>query len=456
MRIVLITIILAVTNLAALNLSLEESIDLALKNNLQLQANEQNISIADQTYSEVRSSLLPQISFNGGYQISRTDLPSSYLPDKLDITSMLSNSADDDDKLLAGILENSVNAMIPTQISEESNYVGSIKLDQVVYLGGKLLNGIKVAGIYRQFERNRYELAKKDLIFATTDLYYKVLLLKEVVDINKEALSLAQKHFARVSELNKQGIVSEFDLIRAELEVLKLEPELKSAENNYALIVDSFRKQLGLDAVEIELIDKLSLSEKVDFTLEESIVKAKQNRLEIKLLEASRDMYEIQWKAEKGNFLPNVALSAEYSAFSQKNEFTVKPADFGTSYQVMLGFQLPIFKGFGNVAKRVKTKAEFRKADLEYRDLHDKIELDVRNAFQHLSYTRKQYETGQKRVELANKGMIIANARYENQIGINLEVLDAQLEQKIAQLSYLQAVYEITIAQKRLEKAMGM
>jgi outer membrane protein TolC len=210
------------------------------------------------------------------------------------------------------------------------------------------------------------------------------------------------------------------------------------------------------EETEITPQGEITLPAELDISFGEAINNARERRIELYLSQSYRDMYEIQWKAERGNYLPNVALSAEYNKFSQRDEFGIKPDSFGTSYQVMLGLQVPIFTGFGNRAKITQARHQYKRASLNHQDLEDKIELDVRNAYQKLSYAKQNYEAQSLRVDLAERGLKIAETRYENQVGINLEVLDAQLEYKVARLSYLQAVYEMIMAQKGMQKAMGI
>jgi len=454
--IILFTLILLLTS-SLISITLEDSIELAIKNNLSLRSAGEDIAIAREFYREVTSALLPQISFNGGYQLLRTELPGSMIPPAFNITDELSENATEDDELLAAYIEQGFNMLIPEQKQDETNFFGQIKLDQVVYLGGKLLSGIKAAGIYRTVEAKRYELTKQNLIYETTDLFYQGLLLTDVVEINREALELAEQHYNRISSMYGQGLVSEFDLIRAELELHKLQPQLMEAENNYSLWQESFKKHLGLGIdYDLTLQGEIAVPPEIEVELDEAIESGKSERIELYLSGAVRDMYEINWRAERGNYLPNVALSAEYNRFSNINKFTWEPDDFGSSYQVMLGIQIPIFKGFGNRAKTAQARHQYNKATLDYLDLQDMIELDIRNAYLRLAHAQKNYETQVLRIGLAERGLNIATARYESQVGINLEVLDAQLEHKIARLAYLQAAYEITMAQKALHKSMGI
>jgi outer membrane protein TolC len=450
-------LLLSLTIISINALTLEESIDLALENNLLLRSTAEDVIVANEYYREVKSAILPQLSLSGGFLIKGSELPLSYIPPARDITGDLSGDATADEKHLADVLEKTVNAQIPSPKSEESNYIAQLKFDQVLYLGGKLTAGIKAAGIYKKLESSKYELEKQNTIFQTTDAFYQGLLAKEALDINRQAFELAEQHFLRVKTMYDQGIVSEFDLIRAELELSKLKPQVQQAENSYLLWEESFRQQLNLKSdQDIKLDGSIAYKDSETPILDSALDTAKENRVELFLARSNTEMREINLRAQRGSFLPNVSLSAEYSGLSKRGEHSIKPNDFITSYQVMIGFQIPIFKGFGNQAKTAQAKHEYYKATYDYKNLEDKIELDVRNNYQKLLFTKENYQAQKKRIGLAEKGVKIATARYESQVGINLEVLDAQLEYKMARLAYLQSIYELTIAEISLHKAMGL
>jgi len=444
-RIIMIIILMITFSFGIKALTLDESIRLALEHNLDLQVDEERIGIADQTYREARSSIFPQINLSGGLMAERTKLPGSYIPPAFDVTGDLSEAATEDDQMLAGTIEAGFNAFLPEKTSDETSYVGQVSLQQPLFLGGQLFNGIRAAAIYRQLERDRFELSRQDTIFETINLYYQGLLLQEVVEINRETLNLAESHYARVINMYNQGLVSEFDKIRAELEVMSLEPEVQQAENNFQLWLERFRQFTGFEEFDGNLSEEISEPEVLNVPLTEALESGLNQRIELKLANAGQEMRELSWKAERGRSIPNIFLTAEVNAFSRRDEFDFSPNDFGTSYQVMIGLQMPLFTGFGNSARTAKARHEYKQAQLEYYDIENKIELDIRNAWQQLDYAVANHAANQKRLNVASRALEIANARYENQVGINLEVLDAQIGYRGAHLAYLQSSYEIII-----------
>jgi OMF family outer membrane factor len=116
---------------------------------------------------------------------------------------------------------------------------------------------------------------------------------------------------------------------------------------------------------------------------------------------------------------------------------------------------MPLFTGLSNTAKIKKAKHTLRQSEINHQDLTEKIELDVRNSYLQWEADLQTVAAQTDNVALAAKGLQIAQARYDNQVSNQLEVIDAQLQLKSAKLSYMNAKYAATISYEKLKKAMG-
>ena len=154
--------------------------------------------------------------------------------------------------------------------------------------------------------------------------------------------------------------------------------------------------------------------------------------------------------------MPNIMLSAEYSHFAQGDEYKISGDDFGSYYQVGIGVQIPLFTGLSNTAKVKKIKHTLNQSEISLNDAKDKIELDILNSYNNLENKLKKLESQRKNVGLAKKGLEIAETRFENDISIQLELIDAQLQLKTAKLNQTKAVYDTIIAYEKLKKAAGI
>ena len=136
------------------------------------------------------------------------------------------------DMIIAGYLDGSLSEFIPEQEQKEINAFGQIKLSQVIFMGGKLINGINIAGKLYHLQEKKYFLTEQEIIFQTIKLFYLTKLSEKVFSIQTDALNFATKYYQQVSDMYDNGFVSEYDLLRAQLEVKKLHPQLMEAEKN--------------------------------------------------------------------------------------------------------------------------------------------------------------------------------------------------------------------------------
>lgn len=450
--ILLPSLLLFAFSLCAIDLG--QSIDLAKKNNKNLLMAAEEISKADNSYKEVRAYLLPQLNLQGAYSLKTTFLPDSSIPGSFDLSSGLDTLATANDEYLAAAMNNILGSMIPSQTQKEGSLAMQLKLEQVLFMGGKLINGIKAVDRYRSIQKQRYVLTEQELIQKTIEIFYQCLLLEKLWKVQQDALATAQQHLNRVELLNREGQVSEFDMLRARLEVAKLSPQVLQAKNQYEIVIAAFQKQIGADANAIPE-GQFSLPETINIELETAISEGLKNRIELNLADINTEIMQIRYNAEKGNYLPNVALMADYSLFTAADEYAIQSKDFGSQYSIGIGFQIPIFTGFSNSAKKAYAKHDYASAKLLQEDAEDMIELQIKQDHQRLNYARENYEVQEQNIRLAERGLELAQIRYENQVGIQLEVFDAQVMLSSVKLQYFQAIYELISADINLKKSIG-
>jgi outer membrane protein TolC len=456
MKKIMIILCLQLLLSAIFGIALDESISLAKKNNKSLLMAAEDVKKAEQTYYDVRGNLLPQLTLQGGYNLSTTHLPKSAIPSAVNFSSGLDSLATDNENYLGAVLDGVVNSMIPSSPMNEGSVAMQLKLDQVLFLGGKLINGIRAVDRFRSIQKLRYNLAEQDVVLQTTELFYQCLLAKKLVDVQVEGLDIANRHLNRVELLQQEGQVSEFDLLRARLEVAKLQPQVLQAQNQYDLAVAAFRKQIGSEDASIVPEGEFVLPEEFVISLEDATAQGLANRIELELADINSQIMQIKYNAEKGNYLPNVALSADYSLFTAADEFAIERDDFGSKYGIGIGFQIPLFTGFSNTSKRSYAKSDFDQARIQQRDAEELIALQIKQNLQKLSYAWENYKVQTQNIRLADRSLELAQVRFDNQVGIQLEVFDAQIMRQAIKLQYYQGIYEIISADLTLKKSLGI
>jgi outer membrane protein TolC len=437
-------------------ISLDESVNLALKNNRSLLIAKEEVQKANMSYNDVRGTLLPQITLQGGYELSRTHLPPNAIPPQMNFMPGLSQTASMDDYYLAGALAGVVNSMIPTTPQDQASVALQVKMTQVLFLGGKLVNGIKAVDRYRSIQKLNYWVEEQNLILKTNEIFYQCLLAEKLAQVQQDGLDMANQHLARVEAFFEEGMVSEFDLLRARLEVAKLEPQVVQAQNTYQIALSAFRMHLGSEDESLVPEGEFVLPPEIEVTLEEALSSGKEKRVELELLDIATEVAQIKYNAEKGNYLPNIALTADYSLYTAADDFSIEKDDFGSRYSVGIGIQIPIFTGLSNTSKRNHAKSVYLQAQYQQRDLENMIRLEITQNWQNLQHTLHNYEVQSQNIRMAERSLEIAQARYDNQVGIQLEVFDARITLSGIRLQYLQSIYDIIIDQLKLTKSMGI
>jgi len=294
------------------------------------------------------------------------------------------------------------------------------------------------------------------LTFIAEQLHsFHTLLAGKLVEIQEEGLATAQRHLERVQLLSNEGQVPEFDLLRARLEVAKLEPQVLSARNNYDLALAAFRKQIGVNDDSVVPEGEFTLPQIQELELAEAQRLGLENRTELELLDIATQIKQIQYNAERGNYLPNVALSASASLYTAADEYAIEADDFGTQYSVGIGFSLPIFTGLSNRSKITYAKHDLALAKLQQNDTQELIALQIKQNHQKLHHAMENYRVQEQNIQMAQRNLELAQLRYENNLGIQLEVFDAQITLSSIKLQYYSAIYEVIAAEREFTKSIG-
>lgn len=456
------TILLSVMVLIAFSLfaqmTLQDAVQKAIENNKELQMAKEDVRIAEYNYNDVRGQLFPQINLNASYKLTKNRLPESAIPPKYSFFDNLENPATDNDEFLAKSLDGIMSSMIPDKNQEDASLVGQIQMQQLLFSGGKLINGIRVLDRVKTLQAKRFELELQNTIITVIDAYYDLYLAQEVLTIQRQAYANAELHLQRVENLFLQGLVSEYDKLRAELEVSRLYPEVLNFENMKNLADENFKRIIGYDGeftLNPNLDTKTDLFKQFDISLDNAVELAKENRIELYLTNLMTDIYQVQLNAERGNYLPNVILQADLTRYNSSNSFNIKKDDFGTMGSVGIMFQMPLFTGMSNTSKALRSKHELRKAEYEATNAEELIRLEIRQNWQSYNQSLKYLEIQEKNLSLAQRALSIAESRFQNQSGIQLEVFDAQIQYNVALISLSQAKIKIIKDYYTLNKSLG-
>ena len=436
---------LSLTVAMAEEYSLQQAVDIALKNNPSIQVSREKITAAQGQMETVRGNLVPQISASGSLVRlnSLIDMkmgPTYYLP-VLDGTHIPTGD----------VVPMASAAIASDKIG--NTYSGKLTASWPIYTGGKIWQGYQITRLNLKAASESYDSAKAAVIFTAKQAYYGLLLSQSALAVTKEAVASIEKHVERVRALYQNGMVSRYDLLRAEVQLSNLLPQLIRMQNAVDLSRQAFNMALNrkLEAP-VTLSDSMEYF-KVEIDSATLVARALNSRPEFRSLALRQKMVEKAQLISYSSYQPTVALFTDYSyskgsGFSGSDEWT-KNWDLGVSAS------WPLFDGGAGLGKIKEARANARQLRLVKQQVEDWIRLEVSAGYLTLKASEKTIFSQQLSVGQAEEALKIAKARYESGQATNLDVLDAQLALTQAQTNRIQAVHDYLVSLAKLEKAVG-
>jgi len=264
---------------------------------------------------------------------------------------------------------------------------------------------------------------------------------------------VAEKHYKRVKNLYEVGMASKFDLLRSEVQVANLKPQLIRARNNLKVAELGLKTILGLDLSQpIEIKGELKY-QPIEPDLEACLAKALKNRPELLQLQYQKQIAGEMVKMIRASNLPSLAVAGTYNIWADK--FNFKEKNWQSYYGVNLVLTVPLFNGFATSARIAQSKAAIRELKLNRKGLEETIRFEVRRAILNLKEAKESLLSQEKNVEQAQESLRIAELNYSEGLATTLDVSSAQAALSQAKINYSQALYDYVVASAQLEKAIA-
>jgi len=415
-------------------LSLERAIDLALKNDEALRQAAQAVAGAEGQVSQARSNAFPQFSLSGQY--GRNFLrPSFFLPAEF---------------------FGEGTGSVKIRIGEDNDFTGAASVSQILWAAGRVSAGLSAAKEYLASFRCREEATADYVRFNVKEAYYGALLAAEILRIEEKA-SAAAAEAARIASLgSEQGMVSRFDLLRADVELANRKAPLVKARNDFNQALMVLKRRCGLEAAsEIGLSDSLTAGGH-PASLDSVLAAMSGGSAELKALEHAVGAQKQYLRIAKADRYPMLRLNASYAVQTQWSNAWLPPSDLiAKSAAVQLGFQIPIFDGLNAKGKISKAGADLRTAELELERVSRDKELAVRQSYLSLDDALAALEGREESVALAEEAYRLAVIRLTNGLATPLERLDAELAMTTARAQLAEALYSSQMARAFLELSVG-
>lgn len=415
--------------------SMQEAVSYALQSHATVRNAQADIADAELQIKEIKVTGMPQI--NGQFQYTSNIIVPTQL---LDAKNFNPQAAEGE--------------VVKFRFGVPWGGQAGIGVNQLVF-DATWLVGLRAADTYRQLAAQGLKKAKEDVAEQVTKAYLSVLVAEErskILDLNivrlDSALSTTRAFLA-------QGFVEKLDVSRLEVQRNNLLTEQRRVASLVELSYQLLRFQMGINNQEpIRLKDRLDeASIKALMALPQENVDPAE-RVEYQQLMTQRRLTELNIERYQKAYLPSVFFTGSLGAGHSNTRFNPFERWFGSS-AVSLGVNIPIFDSGMKRVQIDRQKLNIVKIDQSKELLVNSFELQNQQAFTNLRNGMANLDIQKRNMELASEVVRVSQLKYQQGVGSNLEVTNAENDLKQAQTNYFAALYDVLIAKVDLDRAQG-
>lgn len=348
------------------------------------------------------------------------------------------------------------------EIAFGTPYTGDVGLNvsQMIFNGSYFV-GVKASKTYQELSRKDHIKSKIDVTEAVTKAYYSVLVNQMLLETVTSNYSRLDSLVRETSIMQENGFVELLDLNRTKVEFNNIQTKKANSLRAVEISKELLKFQMGMPMdYTIEISDKFS---DLDFNLEEELKMEYnyQGRIEYSILQTNTLLAEMEMKNNKSQYLPSLdfsfswGMNAGVSDFSKMSELSNRRV--WPEYRLAgLTLKMPIFDGLYKGKKIQQNKIKIQQLDYQRKMLENSIHMEVNQMRKSLAINLDQLKSQEENSKLAASVYNQTKIKYQEGVGTNLEVIDADNAYKQAQSNYFNALYDALIAHVDYQKALGI
>jgi len=392
---------------------LKDALKIGFKNSPELAQTEKRLEQAEFDIAINRAAFYPNISLEGGYNLSRLHNSPQWNPDY---------------------------------------HRATLGIDWTLYDYGRSFLNLKTAKSKKYALEEDYRKTHQNKSLEIVSAFLSVLKNKELVALSEKRLGRAKKYYQLAQAKLEVGIVSYADLLKSKVEVKSAESNLISASNALSLSQIELKNLLGLkEGEEYQLDSKIEFSFLL-VSLEESLSEALSKRPEIKEEKEEEIQAEYAYQLTKKDYFPSLSLKGNYDYYLNRNLSGYSDTN---DWSVYLAVTIPIFDGGVKHSHLKQAKLDQEKLSFSKEKLTRDIHGEVSSAFFNLQNLEKLIGVQEEEVTAATESLRLATGRYQEGVGSILEVVDAQIELVSAETDKVNTFFDGQLARANLILSLG-
>ncbi|GAA0880656.1 TolC family protein [Algoriphagus jejuensis] len=420
-------------------LTLNESILYAIENNYVTKNARLETLISKATVKETTAIGLPQI--NGSFNLDYNPMiPVVFLPNEPPFGDP-SNPAD----------------VIPARFGVNYSSALGMTVSQMIF-DGSFFIGLRAAKTLTQLTDFDLVKAENDVVENVKKAYFGVL-------VNQERIRLAESNLARIDSLlqetkalNEAGFAEKIDVSRIQVQRNNTYSQVERSRTAWEISKELLKIQMGMpltmDILITETLQDLNPRE----DLLQLLADEGEHRVELDQLNTQIELQQYDLKYNTSQYMPTIDFNGYMRRSGAGSELTTvfDKVNWFSSSLLGVTMNIPIFDGLSKSARIQKNRYTINQLENQRFFLNDSFQNEIFSAKASLKNDLNILDVQKENLELAQEVFDIAKIKYQEGVGSNLEVIDADGALTEAEINYLAALYDGLISKVNLEKALGI
>lgn len=331
----------------------------------------------------------------------------------------------------------------------------ALEAQQVVYAGGAISSGIRLAELQRAQSENAVEMTRNQMRFIALGQYLELLKLENGIKVYDSNIALTEKLIADIKSRLAQGMALKNDVTRYELQMESLKLGKRRLEDQKSIMNHQLCNTIGLENTVV--VPSMTLDNMEDDNLMEKDLQAEAagNSPQIRQAALGVKMAEQQLKLAKSEMLPKVAIVVADN-FTGPFNYDIPPIDKNFNiWYVGVGVKYSISSLFKSNKSVRKAKEQLRQSHDTHAMAGEAVDNSMQQAYTMHRQAFAELHTQQKSVELAQQNYTVVNNRYLNQLALITDMIDASNIKLNAELQEINARINIAYTYYNIRYVAG-
>ncbi|MUL37992.1 transporter [Gloeocapsopsis sp. AAB1 = 1H9] len=401
-------------------ITLQQALELAQRNNRQLQVARLNVDRSRDILREAQAALLPNAGLNAGLTRSRSAQPNQGFPQQ--------------------------------EVGANTAFTGTAQLSYDVFTSGERSSRIRAAEEQLRLNELQLEQTAEQLRLDVSNDYYNLQASDELVRISQSAVTNAQASLRDAQALEQAGVGTRFDVLQSEVQLANATQELTNALSQQQISRRQLAARLSLaQAVSLAAAEPVQIAGLWNLPLENSIVLAFRNRSELQQQLAQRNISEAQRRIALSQLGPRVSVATNYNVLDIFDD----GSGLADGYSLGANVSLNLYDGGAARARARQEEANIAIAETNFADTRNQVRFEVEEAYNTLQANLANIQTASVALEQAREALRLARLRFQAGVGTQTEVIDAENALTNAEGNRVTAILDYNRALARLQRAIS-